>query len=182
MKRHALESSRLRLEPTSESHAPLVYHHLTDPRLWTFFPELRPQTLEHLRALYTRWERGNPDPSRRETWENWVCFLRGTRTPVGSMQATILPDGVALIAYMFYAAHHGNGYAREAAKAVIDHLQIEHGVTRVVAEMNTRNARSIRLAEALGFVRVEERIDVERGHGIAADEYVYELALERVPL
>lgn len=176
--RHALESARLRLEPTSERHAPVVYRHMTDPSLWTFFPDLRPQTLEQLHALYKRWEGGNPNSSSGETWENWVCFLRDTQTPVGGMQATILPDGSALIAYIFYAAHHGNGYAREAAKTVIEHLQRSHGVTRIVAEMNTRNLRSIRLAEALGFVRVEERIDVEHGHGIAADEYVYELELE----
>lgn len=182
MERHALQSARLRLEPTTENHAPVVYRHLTDPRLWTFFPELRPSSLDQLHALYKRWERGNPDPASDETWENWVCFLGETQTPVGGMQATIRPGGVALIAYMFYAAHHGNGYAREAARAVIEHLQTEHAVTRIVAEMNTRNVRSIRLAEALGFARVEERIDVERGHGIAADEYVYELELDGVRL
>ena len=175
--RHPLDSVRLRLEPVREEYATLVFRHLSDPRLWTFFPALRPRTLDQLSALYRRWERGNPDPERNETWENWICFLRGTQTPVGGMQATILPGQIATIAYMFYADRHGQGYAREAAAAVIEHLGSAHHVRRVIAEMNTRNARSIRLAESLGFVRVEERIDVERGHGVAADEYVYELDL-----
>lgn len=175
--RHALDSVRLRLEPTREAHAALVFRHMSDPRLWKFFPELRPRSLDELCALFRRWERGNPDPERDEVWENWVCFMRGTQTPVGGMQATILPGQVATIAYMFYADRQGQGYAREAAAAVIEHLRSGHGVRRVIAEMNTRNARSIRLAESLGFARAEERIDVARGHGVAADEYVYELDL-----
>lgn len=164
MERHALESARLRLEPTTAQHAAVVYRHVTDPRLWTFFPDLRPRSLDALELLYKRWERGNPGIDGDSVWENWVCFLRDTDTPVGSMQATIYPNGEAAIAYMFYVAHHGKGYAREAARCVVEHLHAGHATTRVVAEMNVRNARSIRLAESLGFRRAHER----------AGEYTYE--------
>jgi ribosomal-protein-alanine N-acetyltransferase len=165
----------LRLEPTGAHHAPLVYEQMTDSRLWTFFPAMRPKSIEELRALYRRWERGNPYANRDEEWENWICFLRDTETPVGGMQATILPGSAAYIAYVMYVDHQRNGFAREAAQAVIDHLRQRHQVTRFIAEMNTKNEASIKLVESLGFKRVEERLDVERGHGIDADEYVYEL-------
>ena len=172
MERHPLHTERLRLEPTTEGHAALVYRQVTDPRLWTFFPDLRPKSLDDLHLLYRKWERGNPYADGDEIWENWVCFLSGTQIPVGSAQATILGDGGALIAYMFYVEHHGKGYAREAAAAVIAHLHEAHGVARVIAEMDTRNERSRKLVEALGFVRVEKR----------PDEYVYRLDLAPVAI
>ena len=146
-------------------------------RLWTFFPELRPKSLEDLRDLYRRWERGKPNAHGEEVWENWICFLRDTQTPVGGMQASIFPEGVAYIAYAIYIRHQRQGYAREAAQALIEHLRSEHGTVRILAEMNTKNEASRRLVESLGFQCVEEHTDVERGHGIEANEYVYELKL-----
>ena len=150
---------------------------MSDARLWTFFPELRPKSPEELRALYRRWERGAPDADRDEEWENWICFLRDHETPVGGAQATIFPEGVAYIAYVIYAAHQRRGYAAEAARALIEHLRDVHGVTRILAEMNTKNEASIKVVESLGFERVDEHVDVERGRGIEAREYVYELKL-----
>jgi RimJ/RimL family protein N-acetyltransferase len=47
--------------------------------------------------------------------------------------------------------------------------------------MDTRNEASYRLAESLGFVRVEKHEAVEHGHGIIADEYVYELTFRPEP-
>lgn len=170
-----MQTERLRLEPTRAYHAPLVYDQITDERLWTFFPALRPKSIEELRALYRRWERGNPYANRDEEWENWICFLRDTETPVGGMQATILPGSLAYIAYVMYAANQRQGFAREGARAVIEHLREAHGITRILAEMNTQNEASIKVVQSLGFERVEEHVEVERGHGVEADEYVYEL-------
>ncbi len=175
MERHPLQTERLRLEPTRAHHASLVYDQVTDERLWTFFPALRPKSIEELRALYRRWERGNPYANRDEEWENWICFLRDSETPVGGMQATILPGGVAYVAYVMYTAHQRQGFAREGLRTVVDHLRDVHAITRIVAEMNTRNEASRKLVESLGFERVEEPLQVERGLGIEADEYVYEL-------
>ncbi|GAC1389358.1 MAG: GNAT family N-acetyltransferase [Vulcanimicrobiaceae bacterium] len=173
--RHSLQSARLRLEPTTAKHAAQVCDELIDPRLWRFFPELRPASLAQVQALYQRWERGNPDPDTLEQWENWVCFLKGTGTPVGSAQATITGDGSALIAYMFYVQWQGCGYAREAAAAVINHLCEVHQVKRVLADMNTRNAASIRVVESLGFLRIDERPATLSGPD--QSDYVYELLL-----
>ncbi|GAC1659484.1 MAG: hypothetical protein NVS9B12_12730 [Vulcanimicrobiaceae bacterium] len=175
MERHELLSQRLRLEPTGAHHAAKVFGEISDERLWKFFPSLRPHTLEDLRALYRRWERGNPYANRDELWENWVCFLRESETPVGGMQATLLPGNIAHLAYVIYSKHQRQGYAREAGQAVLDHLRGVHGVKRVLADMNVENEASIKVVEALGFTRIEERSKVQPGHGSAANEYVYEL-------
>ncbi len=60
------------------------------------------------------------------------------------------------LGYIFATAAHGQGFAREAAEAVLAwadrHLQPE----QVVAIINHDNAPSIRLAERLGFSEREE--------------------------
>lgn len=151
MARHRLTTRRLRLEPVRRAHADRVFSHMNDQRLWTYFPHLRPQTVEDLRALYRRWERGNPSPGRDETWENWLCFLRNGGEAIGSMQATILADRTALIAYAIYVPYQRRGYGSEAAAAVLAHVRGEHNVERAIAEMDPRNEASIGLAKSLGF-------------------------------
>lgn len=164
------------LEPIRAQHAPEAWPQLDDERMWRFFPALRPATLGDLRRLYEKWERGCPDTE--EVWRNWLCREISTRTLVGSMQATISPKiGASYIAYGIYPAHQRKGYAREAAAAVIAYLRTAYGVTEIFAEMDTRNEASYRLAESLGFIRVQKRVAVERRHGIDADEYLYRLKI-----
>jgi RimJ/RimL family protein N-acetyltransferase len=55
----------------------------------------------------------------------------------------------------------------------------EYGIAQFFAEMDTRNEASYRLAESLGFVRVETHESVERGHGLIASEYMYELTFRQ---
>ena len=173
---HELRTPRLRLVPTREQYAERIFERMNDVRMWTYFPELRPKTLEDLRRMYRRWERNAP-PESNEQWENWLCFRIEDDEPVGGQQATIVSVDTAYIAYSIYVDFQRHGYARESTQCVIDHLRADHGITRFVAEMNVRNEASWRLAEALGFKRIEVHIDVERGHGLIADEYVYELNL-----
>lgn len=175
MERHGLVSQRLRLEPTSTHHAARVYEAMSDERLWTYFPNLRPKSLEELRELYRRWQRGNPYANRDEAWENWICLLQDTETPVGAFQATILPEGTAYIAYAIYIDYQRQGYAREGARAVIDHLRDVHHVRRVLADMHKENTASINLAETLGFKPVPGGTKMPSGHGPGPDDCAYEL-------
>jgi len=165
--RHALTTRRLGLEPVREAHADLVFAQMSDTRLWTYFAHLRPGTLEDLRALYRRWERGTPTQPD-ETWENWLCFLRADGAGIGSLQATIRGQA-ALLAYAIYVPYQRQGYAREAAAAVLAHLRSTHRVKTAIAEMDPRNEASIGLAQSLGFVRVRK--------GQRGTDLTYELTL-----
>lgn len=178
MERHGLASPRLRLEPTSTHHAARVFDAMSDERLWTFFPDRRPKSLEELRELYRRWQRGNPYANRDEAWENWVCLLQDTETPIGAFQATILPDDTAFIAYVVFVDYQRHGYGREGVRAVLDHLRDAHHVRRVLVDMHQENTASIKLAEAVGFTRVAEGAAMPAGHGPGADDYAYELRLD----
>ena len=57
------------------------------------------------------------------------------------------------LGYIFNPAYHGQGYATEAARALVDHAFAAMGAHRVVAQCNPANPASWRLLERIGFVR-----------------------------
>ncbi|SDR76185.1 Protein N-acetyltransferase, RimJ/RimL family [Actinopolymorpha singaporensis] len=68
------------------------------------------------------------------------------------------------IAYELYKRVHGNGYATEAARAVLD-AAISTGRTRLWSTVGPWNAPSLRVLEKLGFERSHVSTD-ERGEHI----------------
>ncbi|MGZ3496063.1 MAG: GNAT family N-acetyltransferase [Vulcanimicrobiaceae bacterium] len=161
-----MRTARLDLEPVSIAHADEAWPYVDDERLWSFFPMLRPRSLEQLREIYARRERGYAGADGEQIWGNWILRTRVERQLVGDVQATIFPkQRSALVAYATYPGYQRRGYAREAVAALIEHLFEAHDLERILAEMDVRNVASYRLVESLGFARVEMR----------EGEYVYEL-------
>lgn len=161
-----LRSEHLDLEPVRVAHAQEVWAQLDDERMWRYFPQLRPKTIDDLRALYAKWERGSTDAD--EVWWNWLCRDRASGELTAAMQATIMLDErAAYVAYAVYVRHQRKGFAREAVRAIVQAVRETFGITRFLAVMDTRNEPSYRLAESLGFTRTQAR----------DDEFVYELRL-----
>ena len=133
--------------------------------MWTYFAHLRPHSLEHLQAIYERRAVGAPDESQR--WLNFVCRERASGRPVGEVQATVqVGERTSYVAYAVFTNAQGNGYGREAVRALMEHVAASYGIRKFLAEIHRENVRSIALAEALGFRRVEVR----------EDELLYELS------
>jgi RimJ/RimL family protein N-acetyltransferase len=151
----ALATSRLDLEPLSESHAEALVEPFLDARVWTFLPQLRPADREAVRARFRRWL-APPPPEMPEAlaFQNWVGVQRATRHIVGTFQATIVRDGSATIGYIVFPKHQRRGYAVEAMASVCDHLRNEHAIRRIVADMDRRNAASVAVAQRLGMVEI----------------------------
>jgi len=171
-----LETLRLQLEPITVGHAAEAWPHLNDERMWTFFPKLRPKSPADLQLLYSRWE--NPYHAKSEVRENWACSDRASGQMVGTMQATTFPaQAISYIAYGIFVAYQRQSYAREAVRAVLDHLDRDFRSRLIFAEMDVKNEASFGLAESLGFTRVKMRHTVDSERGIDADEYLYELRL-----
>jgi RimJ/RimL family protein N-acetyltransferase len=79
------------------------------------------------------------------------------------------PDGgEAELGYMFLPHAWGHGYAAEACAAALDWFAAAHPGEPVVLCTQTANARSMRLAERLGFSEVErfEEYDAEQWFGV----------------
>jgi ribosomal-protein-alanine N-acetyltransferase len=75
--------------------------------------------------------------------------------------------------YTVFEPFRGHGYATEAASALMDWAEREHGIKRFIASVAPGNEPSLAIVRKLGFVRTGEQWDDEDGL-----EVVFEL--ERV--
>ncbi len=147
-----IETERLVLEPIHEGLAPLMYDRLLDARLYAYIEERPPSSIELLEKRYKTWRLfWNENPN--DIWLNWAARVRGTNEYAGWFQSTVRP-AYALIAYMVFAPYQRRGYAREACRAIIDHVKTRFGTTVVRATIDPRNEASIALARSLGMTEV----------------------------
>ncbi|MEY4547874.1 MAG: hypothetical protein RL685_4069 [Pseudomonadota bacterium] len=168
-----LYTSRLYLEPLRVDHADILVESLQHPDIYRFIPT-SPLASEALRRRYAFLE-GRQSPDGKERWLNWVLFQKSGEGVVGTFEATVRESGEADIAYVLFPSYWKQGFAREAGGAVIEHLRHHHGVPCVGADIDTRNASSIALVEALGFQRVKFTPNADFFRGESSDEYRYEL-------
>ena len=109
---------------------------------------------------------------------NWSIWARDEARYVGFVQATLLPDRPAQIAYRLVRDAWGKGYAREAATAMLAHVRIAWDVSEFIATVDARNKRSIATLEALGFSRDLMRARPQQADLHPGDEMVYILRAE----
>jgi len=168
-----INSSRLALEPIGSHHADALLEVLSDPSIYTYLPSDPPSTRVALRDRYSYLAR-RQSPDGREVWLNWALRLLATGDYAGTVQATVGPNQAALLAYELGSPYRGLGYATEACQAVRNELVTAYGVVAIKALVDTRNDRSIRLLERLGFLRTGFVADADHFKGATSDEYVYE--------
>jgi len=144
-----ITTGRLRLEPQLAAHAEEMFTVLSDPAIYEF-ENAPPRSVDWLRQRYARLEsRRSPDGKQR--WLNWILRLASGEA-LGYVQATVLPDGRAAIAYELASRYWGRGLAREACEAMLAELAGSYGVREAHAVFKARNHRSLRLLQRLGFV------------------------------
>jgi RimJ/RimL family protein N-acetyltransferase len=171
-----IHTARLRLEPLHAGHAAELWPVLSDPRLYAHVPQDPPASVEWLARRYTLLE-SRLSPEGDELWLNWVLRQRERGGCIGSVQVTVYGDASAYFAYELGSAFWGQGLACEACAAVLQVLQADFGVRRVVAEVDTLNGASIRLLERLGFERTALQREADTFKGRSSDEFRYERAL-----
>jgi RimJ/RimL family protein N-acetyltransferase len=177
--RPAFASPRLRAEPVEPRHAAAMTVLLADPRIHRFLPT-DPPTRADLERQYGYLTSGR-SPDGAEHWLTWILLPRcgeqddGGHDPVGYVQATIREPETVTIAYVIGPACWRQGLAREATAAMLDTVFARYDVQCAVAEMDTRNEASIRLAESLGFRRVNTVFDAASFKGSTSHEHVYRL-------
>jgi RimJ/RimL family protein N-acetyltransferase len=142
-----IDTERLGLTPLRTEDADEMVEVLADPRLHRYIGG-RPATLEELRTRYAALAAGSGRPE--EVWRNWIVRRQDDARAVGTVQATITrqPEGwTAEIAWVVGVPWQGQGYASEAARALVDWLD-GHGVREIVAHIHPDH-----LASALVAVR-----------------------------
>jgi ribosomal-protein-alanine N-acetyltransferase len=89
----------------------------------------------------------------------WAIVDRSSQTVVGDIGFHGPPDaaGSVEIGYSVMPGDRRQGYASEAALALVGWAAAQPGVRTIMAECDIDNAASIRTLERLGFARVGER-------------------------
>lgn len=145
----ALQAGALRLEPLVQAHAAMLYPLLADPLLYTYMDHGPPASEAALSAVYERLE-ARQSRDGTEQWLNWVV-LDGQQQALGFVQATVLSEHRAWVAYVLGRAHWGRGYGRAATRAMVDHLGSAYGVRQCLACVERANIHSLNLLHHLGF-------------------------------
>jgi RimJ/RimL family protein N-acetyltransferase len=168
-----IETTRLVLEDLEVIHAEKLFSGLQNPRLYMYLDEPPPPSIESLEARYAILaKRRSPDD--REVWLNWAIKLRDANDYVGYVQATIQAKSTAILAFVLFYEHWGQGYAVESVTATIDHLFSHFSVNTFCATVDGDNKRSVALLKTLGFTRMPTK---ESASGRAKPEDLYCLEL-----
>ena len=148
---------RIILEPLNAGHAPEMFPVLSDPAIYRYIDEAPPASVEAVAERHGRQLAGKSSDGS-ELWFNWIVREIATGKAIGFVQATVIGD-LAWIAYVIAPASQGRGLGREATDAMIRILWERHDTSRLLANVDKRNAASIGLVRALGFVEVPGAAD-----------------------
>jgi RimJ/RimL family protein N-acetyltransferase len=157
-----IAAGRFTLVPLRAEHADEMASVLADPELYTFTGGTPPTTAE-LRARYERWTAGSSDPA--VTWCNWVIQVSTPPTWLaGTVQATIDASGgqpTAEVAWIVGTQWQGQGFATEAARALVDWLG-RQSIRTVTAHIHPGHHASAAVATAAGLAPTDNWQDGER--------------------
>jgi [ribosomal protein S5]-alanine N-acetyltransferase len=173
-----LDTPRLVLEPLQARHADELWAPLSDPRLYEYVPGDPPASQAALRERFTLLS-ARRSPKGDQLWLNWVMRARSDGLARGRLEATVLPNGSAWIAYEVFVAHWRQGYATEGCRRMIGWLIDELGVQRVGAEVDSLNDASLRLLARLGFQRAQYRENADTFKGRTSHEWTLRLEADR---
>ncbi len=157
----SLATQRLLLSPLRPEDARQMTAVLADERLHEFTGG-SPASPAALHERYRRLAAGSPDPG--EIWLNWIVRLRAPEDPVGTVQATVTRQDdswVAVIAWVIGVPWQGNGYATEAARALVAWLASQ-GAVVITAHIARDHHASAAVAGRAGLTLTDGEADGER--------------------
>jgi len=94
------------------------------------------------------------ESTRRSGDENfWAVCLKDTDKLIGNIYLAKQDFDTWELGYVFNSNFHGNGYATEAAKALMNTAFRENGARRITAMCNPLNTPSWKVLERLGMRR-----------------------------
>jgi [ribosomal protein S5]-alanine N-acetyltransferase len=168
-----ITTPRLVLRWISEDDVDGLYEVFSDPEVMRYWSSGPLANREAAAAMQREIAAGNEN----DTMLKWGLALRDSNSIIGT--ATLfylnLDNGRAELGYAMGRAHWGKGYMHEALQALVSHAFEVMQLRRLEADVDPRNAASIRTLERLGFQRegfLRERWHVE---GEIQDAFFYGL-------
>jgi len=144
-----LETSRLVLRWVTTDDAPFIFELLNEPSFLQYIGDKGVRSLEDARNYILT---GPVASYQRFGFGLYLVLLKEGGTPIGMcglLKRDSLPD--VDVGYAYRPAFWSNGYAFEAASAVLVHGREVFGLRRIVAITSPDNAGSRALLEKLGL-------------------------------
>lgn len=171
-KRMELHTERLTLKPLGMQYLDTTACYSIDPentRHMCFLPHSDiTETRAFLEGAEAEWNKENP------AFYEFAVLYQGKHIGAVSLY---FEDGLGELGWIIRKDHWGQGFATEAAQALISHFA-DQGCRRFIAHCGTQNAASVRVMEKLGM----KKTGVSGGRRNRAStqesqEYQYELVL-----
>jgi RimJ/RimL family protein N-acetyltransferase len=151
---YPVRTDRLLLRPLNEADLPALLAYHSSPAVHQFLP-MEPMDADGVlhRLRHGPWSRSTLDG------EGEILCLGVALIATGELVGDVMlrwlsaQDQGGEIGYVFNPAHGSNGYATEAARALLHLAFDELELRRVIARIDPRNAASLRVAERLGMRR-----------------------------
>jgi RimJ/RimL family protein N-acetyltransferase len=141
-----IETERLIMRTWMPSDAPALYAMAQKPEVTRYLIRQNP-TMEQVQA----WIVHETDLQEMDGFSCWPVVRKGDGALIGRCGPRRMPEGWVEIAWVFDSAFWGQGYAGEAASAVIDYCFTARHLSEVYALINPDNKASIALAYRLGM-------------------------------
>lgn len=154
-----IATPRLDLVPLTADDAVDLFAVLDDPALGRWTGQEPPADVAGLRKKYTMWA-SRRSPAGDELWLNWVVRRRDDDRAVGHLQATV---GAAHteVAWVIGTPNQHQGFATEAAHALIAWLLEALGADSIVACIHPGHLASQAVADRVGMHPTDRRDDGE---------------------
>lgn len=148
-----LETARLRLRKLTEDDSAFVLRLVNEPAFLTNIGDKEVRNLDDARRFIREGAWTNqPKPG----YGQLLVELKDTGEPVGVCGLLYRPSlDVTDVGFALLSAYHREGYAYEAATAVLQYGRSTLGIPKIVALTIPENTASIRLIEKLGLQFVE---------------------------
>ena len=142
-------TSRLVLREFTAADAAALAAYQADPRATEFYGPDDVATVPGLVERFVAWARESP----RRNWQLAIAAREAPAEPLGScgLRTLDLPRGVAELGVELAPTAWGRGYAREAARALVDWGFPALDLAEVCAVTVSANARVASLLRRLGF-------------------------------
>lgn len=173
MKNIEITTKRLTLKPLGSEYLETVNAYATDYENTKYMCRLPNENIEEtasfLAGVDAEWEKEKP-----ESYE-FAMLYQGKH--IGAV-GIYFEDGVGELGWIINKKYWRNGFAYEAAKALVSYFTEHMGTAHFIAHCDTENTASYKVMEKLGMTRTGEW-GGRRNRAAAEDsfEYQYELIL-----
>ena len=148
------ETRRLRLRPIEPADQPLFHRQWNDPLVGRFLWDAAPVAPETVAKVLA----SSADSFATKGYGLWHVARRDDGTPLGFCGLRVAADsGRVELLYALDSACWGQGYATEAARAVLTYAFAMVGLESVIASTNPDNISSWRVLEKLGMTPIGRR-------------------------